>query len=144
MRNFRVILHMREKHTFLNHQLFLHMQSISFSLLLRQTEFQRIRQGKMQSASKITLAQHGETHPIKTLNTVLIIMFPIEPFYQGLQSQIYSFSVLLWTSLILASLPPFPLLNLCSKFCLNWMDNHFATKSVPWYLLHLLPFCSAS
>lgn len=71
-------------------------------LLLRLAELERIgREAKTQSTSKITLAQQSKLHPIKTLNSMLIIMFPIVPFHQGFQSQIYNSSIMLWTFLIL-------------------------------------------
>lgn len=66
----------------------------------------------MQSTSKITLAQHSKMHPIKILNTMLIIMFPTVPFYQAFQSQIDNSLIMLQVSLILiasksSSLSPF-------------------------------------
>lgn len=101
---------------------FIYVIYLFFSLLLRLTELQKLgRQAKMQSTSKITLARHSKTHAIKTSNTALIIMFPIVPFHQGFQSQMYHSAVMLWTTLTLmaASLPPFPLLTCAPNS--NWI-----------------------
>jgi hypothetical protein len=66
------------------------------SFLPRLAELSRIgREVKRQSTSKLILAEHSKLHPIKTLNSMLIIMFPIVPFHQGFQSQIYNSSIML-------------------------------------------------
>lgn len=85
----------------------------------------------MQSTSKIALAQQSKMHPIKTLNSMLIIMFPLVPFHQGFQSQIYNSSIMLWTSLILIAgkSSPLPPSSSTLEILTEFMDNHSASKS---------------
>lgn len=86
---------------------FFHVMYLLF-LLPRLAELSRIgREVKRQSTSKLILAQHSKLHPIKTLNSMLIIMFPIVPFHQGFQSQIYNSSIMLYTFIILIAGKPF-------------------------------------
>lgn len=87
--------------------LFFHVMYLLF-VLPRLAEHARIeREVKRQSTSKLILAQHRKLHPIKTLNSMLIIMFPIVPFHQGFQSQIYNSSIMLQTFIILIAGKPF-------------------------------------
>lgn len=55
-----------------------------FSLTKVDCALKNRQEAKIQSASKITLAQHCKMHPIKTLNSMLIIL-PNVPFHQGFQ-----------------------------------------------------------
>lgn len=102
----------------------------------------------MQWTSKIILAQHSNTHPIKPLNTGLIIMFPIVPFHQGFQSQIYNSSIKIWASLILiASKASIPFSFLCCGQSSNWIwwtINHSSSKSSRREFFIFSSLCSAS